>query len=184
MLSVIKATTKIPFTRLAYIGVGCVVALLVIYIIATVINKFCFDDPSKAHWNAHARFTAAAQQQRLAQLQAQQQEARIHVCAPPRMGGAKLNIIYTVGDVPIVGIHNSNITSNQQTHNHKYSHNIRRQQTLTPTSSTSSTCKVSASASGSAPGSAPPEPSTPTTTEFTVGDVHTNDVHFNRLERF
>ena len=31
----------------------------------------------------------------------QQEEHKVHVIAPPRMGGAKLNILYTVGDVPI-----------------------------------------------------------------------------------
>ena len=72
------------------------IGLIVVYISASIIHKFCFDDAATAHWNAHARFTQAALAARV-----QQEEHKVHVIAPPKMGGAKLNILYTVGDVPI-----------------------------------------------------------------------------------
>lgn len=115
-LIIIKLTTRIAFNQLAYMGCGTLIVLIFLYLIATVINKFCFEDASTAHWNAHARFTQAALQAQL------QQESRVHVCAPPKMGGAKLNIIYTVGDVPILAARDS-VTNNQR---------------ITPSSSTTS----------------------------------------------
>jgi hypothetical protein len=96
ILSIVKSTTRIGWSQFIYVICGSVAGLIVVYISASIINKFCFDDAATAHWNAHARFTQAALAQRL-----QQEEHKVHVIAPPRMGGAKLNILYTVGDVPI-----------------------------------------------------------------------------------
>lgn len=76
--------------------IGCIGILLLIYVGATIFNKFVLEDSSTAHWNAHARYTQAAIQSRL-----NDEEQRVHVIAPPKMGGAKLNIIYSVGDVPL-----------------------------------------------------------------------------------
>lgn len=91
-----KSTTRIGWSQFIYVICGSVIGLIVVYLSASIINKFCFDDAATAHWNAHARFTQAALAQRLGQ-----EEHKVHVIAPPRMGGAKLNILYTVGDVPI-----------------------------------------------------------------------------------
>ena len=96
ILSIVKSTTRIGWSQFIYVICGSVIGLIVVYLSASIINKFCFDDASTAHWNAHARFTQAALAQRL-----HQEEHKVHVIAPPRMGGAKLNILYTVGDVPI-----------------------------------------------------------------------------------
>ncbi|XP_054166943.1 uncharacterized protein LOC128964375 [Oppia nitens] len=97
ILSIVKSCTRIGWSQFLYVIVGSVICLIVVYISASIVNKLCFDDANTAHWNAHARFTQAAMAQRL-----QQEEHKMHVIAPPRMGGAKLNIFYTVGDVPIV----------------------------------------------------------------------------------
>lgn len=43
------------------------------------------------HWNAHLRFTNYRKDE----------EHAVTTVAPPKMGGAKLNIRYTVGDVPL-----------------------------------------------------------------------------------
>ena len=93
---VMKATTRLSLTQLFYMWLGCNMLLVVLYILGNAFNKFVLEDSSTAHWNAHARFTQAAIQERL-----KEEEQRVHVIAPPKMGGAKLNIIYTVGDVPL-----------------------------------------------------------------------------------
>lgn len=94
--SVVKGTTKVGWNQLFYLIVGALITLTILYCVATAFNKFVLEDSSTAHWNAHARFTQAAIQERL-----REEEQRVHVIAPPKMGGAKLNIIYTVGDVPL-----------------------------------------------------------------------------------
>lgn len=94
--SIIKMTIKIAWSQLMYQMMAAFAALVALYIIAAAFNKFVLEDSSTAHWNAHARFTQAAIQSKL-----REEEQRVHVIAPPKMGGAKLNIIYTVGDVPL-----------------------------------------------------------------------------------
>lgn len=131
-LSVIKSMTRIGWTQMIYMFMGSVLGLIGIYLIATVINKFCYDDASTAHWNAHARFTQAAIQSRL-----QAEEHRVHVIAPPRMGGAKLNIIYTVGDVPIVAPMRG-ISTHTLTQPNDNTSSVTTQQRITPSSSTTS----------------------------------------------
>ncbi len=127
ILSVIKSTTRLGWTQMIYIFCGSAIGLVVLYLTATVIHKFCFDDAATAHWNAHARFTQAAIQSRL-----QQEEHRVHVIAPPRMGGAKLNIIYTVGDVPIPAMAIKGVTSHSSAIDNT---SANTQQRVTPSSS-------------------------------------------------
>ena len=94
--SVVKSVTRVGWSQLFYMILGSIFILIVLYVFATAFNKLVLEDSSTAHWNAHARFTQAAIQSRL-----KEEEQRVHVIAPPKMGGAKLNIIYTVGDVPL-----------------------------------------------------------------------------------
>lgn len=93
---VIKAATRHTFSQVFYGWLGVCATLIAVYCLAAAFNKFVLEDSSTAHWNAHARFTQAAIQERL-----KEEEMRVHVIAPPKMGGAKLNILYTVGDVPL-----------------------------------------------------------------------------------
>lgn len=94
--SIVKSVTRVGWSQLFYMILGAIFVLIVLYVFATAFNKFVLEDSSTAHWNAHARFTQAAIQSRL-----REEEQRVHVIAPPKMGGAKLNIIYSVGDVPL-----------------------------------------------------------------------------------
>ncbi|KPM06573.1 hypothetical protein QR98_0050500 [Sarcoptes scabiei] len=95
--SIMKGLTRYSWSQITYMMFGTIGLLILLYIGATIFNKFVLEDSSTAHWNAHARYTQAAIHSRL-----NDEEQRVHVIAPPKMGGAKLNIIYSVGDVPLV----------------------------------------------------------------------------------
>lgn len=98
-----KQMSRISWSQWIYLLFGSVLLLVLAYILATAASRMVFDDNSSAHWNAHARFTQAAIQGRL-----KEEEHAVTTVAPPKMGGAKLNIRYTVGDVPLAqGRHNS-----------------------------------------------------------------------------
>lgn len=96
LFSILKGLTRYTWSQITYMMLGSIGVLLLLYIGAAIFNKFVLEDSSTAHWNAHARYTQAAIHCRL-----NEEEQRVHVIAPPKMGGAKLNIIYSVGDVPL-----------------------------------------------------------------------------------
>ncbi|KAH9426726.1 hypothetical protein DERP_002826 [Dermatophagoides pteronyssinus] len=96
LFSILKGFTRYTWSQITYMMLGSLGILILLYIGATIFNKFVLEDSSTAHWNAHARYTQAAIHCRL-----NEEEQRVHVIAPPKMGGAKLNIIYSVGDVPL-----------------------------------------------------------------------------------
>jgi hypothetical protein len=93
------------FQELIYLSLAFIAITLTLCIICAICNTLCKGDPIIDYWtsNNNSYYNTRHHSSRYRHYHHNNNannasnHQRVHVCTPPRMGGARLNIIYTIG---------------------------------------------------------------------------------------
>ena len=104
MLIIMFSVAHHRFQELIYISLALIAVILTLCIIFAIINTVIKGGPLIDFWDTcsssrhSVRNRYHTNHNTLANAYNQFNQQRVHVCAPPTMGGARLNIIYTIGE--------------------------------------------------------------------------------------
>lgn len=139
MLIIMFSVAHRRFQELIYISLALIAIILTLCIIFAIFNTVIKGGPLIDFWDtcSNARHSVRHRYQsnhnHLSNQYNQYNQQRVHVCAPPTMGGARLNIIYTIGEWLDRNALNCFLTWPVPTGQHNNSENNQRQSLSLPT---------------------------------------------------
>ena len=106
MLIIMFSVAHRRFHELVYISLTLIAITLTLCIVFAIFNTLCKGEPLIGYWDSGSHSYSNRHQSLRFRTQNNNNnnnsnngynQQRVHVCTPPTMGGARLNIIYTIG---------------------------------------------------------------------------------------